>query len=218
MMLTWVQVASAEDDDYSLYVNPGDTAVNIESGNLTAAVPYEWPRIIFYHEADPFSPHFDVGISRLYLFNDSDGDGNFCRSEATAVCFLDSNHVTWNVSTVEHGYDSELGEYASFSMSCNVSAYTPDENETMLLPDFASAAFRFSISEMSSRVVNSEGAYTVLGRNEIAQRWPRASTGRSTPRAWSSTNPAGRRDDEHVPDRSPTARTRSCTPRPPGGG
>lgn len=166
MTLTLTQCVIAE-DDYSLDVDIDQTKVSIVSGNLTAAITFDWPRVIFHHTVDPFSPTFDVGFPRLYLFNDSDGDGRFCRSEATAVGFLDSNHVEWNISLVEQGYSTELGEYARLSMSCNVSAYTPDDNETLLLPDFAEAVFSFSISELSTRLANSEGAYTVMGRNEI---------------------------------------------------
>lgn len=167
LVLTCAQRVSAE-DDYSLYVSVDETKVNIVSGNLTAAIPFEWPRVIFHHTEDPFSPTFDVGIPRLYLFNDTDGDGRFCRSEATAVSFLDSNHVVWNCSAVDQGYSPELGEYARLSMSCNLSAYTPDENETLLMADFAKAVFSFSINELSTRHHNSEGSFTVMGRSEVS--------------------------------------------------
>lgn len=159
-------VAAAE--DYVLSAGQDATKVTIESANLTAAMPFEWPRIIFHHTVDPFSPTFDVGIPRLYLYNDTDGDGRFCRAEAVAVVPMDSNHVTWNVSAIEQGYSTESGQYARFSMSCNLSAYALDENDTLMVADFASVSSSFSITELASRHENSEGPYTVMGRDEIS--------------------------------------------------
>ena len=159
------QVAAAE--DYVLYAGQDATKVTIESANLTAAIPFEWPRIIFHHTVDPFSPTFDVGVPRLYLYNDTDGDGWFCRAEAVAVVPMDSNHVTWNVTSIEQGYSSELGQYARFSMNGNVSAYALDENGTLMVSDFATVSSSFLIAEFSTRQENSDGPYTVMGRDEI---------------------------------------------------
>jgi len=94
---------SGADDDYSLYISVDDTKVGIVSGNLTAAVTRDWPRIVYWHSEDPFTPTFEVSFPRMFMFNDTDADGVFARSEMLGVSFLDSNHVLWNFSAVDQG-------------------------------------------------------------------------------------------------------------------
>src|SRR5512137_1518757 len=116
------------------------------SGNLTAAVTHDWPRVVFEHTTDPFSPTFEVGLPRLFLYNDSNDDGYFSISEVTYVSYMDENHVNWNVSPVEFLNDSVSGEYAEFRMNTTLALYKGLDNNTIALADWANVTFWFKIS------------------------------------------------------------------------
>jgi len=77
-------------EEYELHVGTDDpNKINLLSGNFSVAITRDWPRVIFRHELDPFSPTFEVSCPRMYLFNDTDGDDIFDPPEAEFTVFLD---------------------------------------------------------------------------------------------------------------------------------
>ncbi|UCE80889.1 MAG: hypothetical protein JSV94_00100 [Methanobacteriota archaeon] len=158
---------SAGSEDYALFVSVDDAKVCFISGNFSVAITRDWPRVIFKHEEDPFSPTFEVSCPRMYGHNDTDGDGLFDLSEATYTMFLDSNHVEWNMTSIEQGFNNELGEYAAFGMGSSLNAYLVENNETLVLSDWASLMFWFSISEKSAEYTNSMGSYVIDGGTQL---------------------------------------------------
>lgn len=137
------------------------------SDNLTAAMTRQWPRVVFQHSSDIFSPTFEVGLPSIYLYNDSSGDGLFALSEATYTAYMDQNHVTWNVTSVEFGNDTEAGEFAQISMRTTLSLYRGLDNETVDIPDWANITFWFRINERTVDHHNSLGYYVVKGKTEL---------------------------------------------------
>ena len=162
--------SGAKDDDseeYDLFVSVDDTKVCVISGNFSVAITLDWPRVIFKHEEDPFSPTFEVSCPRMYVYNDTDGDGLFGLPETVLTVFLDSNHVSWNLTDIDQGYNHELGEYVVFGMRSELNTYSVGENETLVTPGWASLSFWYSISEEPVEHMNSRGTYTVDGGTQL---------------------------------------------------
>lgn len=159
--------AQGDSDDYQLYVTVDDTDVGIISGNLTAAITREWPWVVFHHTLDPWGPTFGVSYMSLYLFNDTNGDSVFARSEATAVVNLDSEYSEWVLSPVEHDYDPVMGEFAQFAMTSTISAERPGVDGPVQIDDWANLTFSFRITELPMTYINSIGEYVVRGKTEI---------------------------------------------------
>jgi hypothetical protein len=137
------------------------------SENLTAAVTHDWPRVVFEHSTDPFSPTFEVGLPRIFLYNDSNGDGYFATSETTYVSYLDENHVLWNVTPVEFYNDSLAGECAAFRMNATLALYEGLTNETIAIHDWANVTFWFRISQRGYYESNSLGSFLVRGKTDL---------------------------------------------------
>lgn len=137
------------------------------SGNLTVAVTHNWPRMVFEHSTDPFSPTFEVGLPRIFMYNDSNEDGYFSISEASYVSYLDSNHVLWNVTPVEFRNDSVAGECAQFRMNATLALYEGLQNETIAVHDWANITFWFKISHRGYYEANSLGSYLIQGRTDL---------------------------------------------------
>lgn len=142
--------------------------VSFISGNLTAAVTHDYPRVVFYHSTDPGSQMFDVGFSRIYLFNDSNADGEFSISETEYVSYLDENHVLWNLTTVEFHEDAVAGECACFRMNATLDLYLGLDNETVAISEWADVVFWFRISERNYTCWNSLGSYVVKGGTDLS--------------------------------------------------
>ena len=159
--------ADDEQDDYAMFVNVDDTKVSIVSGNLTVAVTRDWPRVVFQHSVDPFSPTFDIGFPKLYLFNDTDGDGRFCRSEAVYTVFLDSNHVEWNLSSVESGFTYEEGKFVVFSMSAQADAYNSTLDAPPSVESWANMTFWFRLTENEVGYETPVGVHVVPGKTSL---------------------------------------------------
>ena len=134
------------------------------SGNLTAAVTHDWPRIVWWHSTAPLSPTFEVSMPRMYAYNDTNGDGVFAMSEVSYTAYLDQNHVSWNSTPVEFHNDTEAGEVAQFRMNATLSLYKGVENQTVYIPDWANITFWFRITENTTYHTNSRGTYPVLGK------------------------------------------------------
>lgn len=138
------------------------------SGNLTVAVTHDWPRMVFEHSTDPFTPTFEVGFSKIFLYNDSNEDGFFTLSEVTYVSYLDENHVYWNVTPVELLNDTVSGEYATFRMNATLALYEGMDNEAVSIGEWANITFWFKITERGYYLSNSLGSYLVLGKTDLA--------------------------------------------------
>lgn len=160
-------LATGDSEDYNLFVSVDDTKVTLVSGNFSVAVTRDWPRVIFKHEVDPFSPYFEVSYPRMYVHNDSDCDGIFDHDEADLTVFLDSNHVEWNLSAIDQGFTDELGEYASFGMRSSLNAYTVGDNETLVKSRWANMTFWFFIAELPVQYGSSRGDYIVDGGTQL---------------------------------------------------
>ncbi len=138
------------------------------SGNLTVAVTHDWPRMVFEHSTDPFTPTFEVGFQDIFLYDDSNDDGYFTLSEITYVSYLDENHVNWNVTPVEFLNDTVAGEYATFRMNATLDLYKGLDNETVSIGDWANVTFWFKITERGYYLSNSLGSYLVLGKTDLS--------------------------------------------------
>jgi len=139
------------------------------SGNFTAAVTRDMPRVVFGHAHPVLSPEFVVSSQKLYVFNDTNGDGVFSRSEAIYTSYLDSHHVTWNMSTVEFGNDSDGNEYVQIWMRTKASLYAviDDVSDSPVIRDWAVVTFSYRISERATNHSNVLGTYVVSGKTEM---------------------------------------------------
>ena len=139
------------------------------SGNFTAAVTRDVPRVVFGHAHPVLSPEFGVSSQKLYVFNDTNGDGIFSRSEAIYTSYLDSHHVTWNMSTVEFGNDSAGNEYAQVWMRTRASLYAGIDEvpDLPVISDWAVVTFSYRISERATNHSNVLGTYVVSGKTEM---------------------------------------------------
>lgn len=157
-----------EQDDYAMFVSVDEAKVSVISGNLTLAVPRDsWPRLVFWHTVDPFSPTFDIGFPKIHLFNDTDLDGRFGQAEGVYTAYLDSNHAEWNLSTVESGFTADLGEFVLFSMSAVVDAYNETLDAPPVIDSWANVTFWFRLAENDVEYENPAGAHTVSGKTEV---------------------------------------------------
>jgi len=156
--------ARGESPSYAMIVTPSESHIEIVSGNLTASITADWPRVLFKHSTSPFTPTFDVGYMTMYLFNDTNEDEIFELSEMTYVVYLDHPHVTWNVTEVNHSRDPDIGEYVRFGMYTDIQASRTLENDTVEARDWARASFWFQISENPITYQNDLGDYTVGGK------------------------------------------------------
>lgn len=142
-----------------------------ESGNLTASITHDWPRVAFYHSNDMFSPTFLIDMPAIYLFNDTDGNGLFTMSEATHVAYLDDLHnVTWDISDVQMGADPSIGRFALLSRSAEIALYACCEPLEPVLEEWAIANFTFRITEGPILQHNDLGSYQVAGMTDIDVR------------------------------------------------
>jgi len=160
--------STAAADEHFLDYSEDNFKVAFMSDNLTAAVTHDWPRVVFHHSTDPFSPTFEVGFPRIYLFNDTNSDGEFTISEIEYVSYLDENHVAWNVTPVEFQNDTVAGEYAHFRMNTTLDLYLGLDNETVAVSEWANITFWFRISERNVTCSNSQGSYVVKGRTDLS--------------------------------------------------
>ena len=140
------------------------------SGKFTASVTKVWPRVDFQHSDNLLAPMFEVGMERLFLFNDTNRDGVFSSSEALYTSLLDESHAEWKVSTVEFTSSDTAGECAHMSMSSLISLYKGLVETTDKEPDvaeWANLSFAFTISERTTEYTNSLGQYSVAGRTGL---------------------------------------------------
>jgi hypothetical protein len=103
----------------------------------------------------------------MYLFNDTDGDGRFCRSEAVYTVYLDSNRVEWNLSAVSPGSDDVIGEFVVFSMSTQADAYNSTVDAPPVVESWANVTFWFRVAENPSTCGNPAGSYALQGKTDM---------------------------------------------------
>ena len=168
MLLSILSAPVAAKEEHFLDYSEDNFKAAFMSGNLTVAVTHDWPRMVFEHSTDPFSPTFELGFSKVFLYNDSNEDGYFAMSEITYASYLDNNHVYWNVTPVEFLNDTVAGEYASFRMNTTLALYEGLENETISIGDWANITFWFKITQRGYYMSNSLGSYLVLGKMDLA--------------------------------------------------
>jgi len=156
--------AEGEDEIPFLSHSVDDYKTSFVSDNLTAAVTHDWPRVAFYHTNDRFSPTFEIGMPVIYLFNDTNQDGIFARSEATYLAYLDSlRNVTWNISLVLMGADPVAGQFALLNRSADIALYDIREPMEPAMERWAKAHFSFRITENPVTHHNLLGDYRVEG-------------------------------------------------------
>ena len=158
-----VGIAGADDDEHFLTYSEDNYKVNFISGNLTSSITVDSPWVVLWHTADPFSPTFDLRFLKIYLFNDTDRNGVFSRSEALHVSYLDADHASWNHTSVEFVNETAGNECARFMMNATLSLYGGPDNETVVLGNWANMTFWFSIAEHNIVFSNSIGSYIVRG-------------------------------------------------------
>lgn len=158
---------AAAEDEHFLDYSEDNFKVAFESDNLTAAVTHDWPRIVFHHSTDPFSPTFEVGFPRLYLFNDTNLDREFTISEIEYVSHLDENHVVWNVTPAEFVDETLAGEYIHFRMNATLDLYLGSDDRTLAIQEWANITFWFRISERNVTRTNSQGSYVIKGKTDL---------------------------------------------------
>lgn len=159
---------AVSDTEHFLDYSEDNFKVVFISGNLTAAVTSDWPRVVFQHTTALLAPTFEVGIPLLYLFNDTNPDGVFDQSEMVYLSYLDAHHnVTWTVSSVEFGNETMTGEYAQFRMNSSLALFRGLDNLTAVVEDWANITFWFRITENPVVYSNTYGSYTVLGKTDL---------------------------------------------------
>jgi len=167
LAVTAVPTGSLADEEHFLSFSEDSFKVVFVSGNLTAAVTHDWPRVVLWHTNDPFTPTFELGFPKIHLFNDTDGNGVFSRSEAVLTSYLDSNHVAWDYTKVEFVNESAGNECARFRMNATLALYGGEDNETVVVSDWANVTFWFSIAEHNITFANSVGSYVVRGMLDL---------------------------------------------------
>lgn len=160
--------ARASDEPHFLEVTDYNFGVVFTSGNLTATVTKGMPQVVFKHSSDPIAPSFTIRLPLLCLYNDTDDDGVFSKSEAVYTASLDSHYnVAWNMSTVEFANGSASGEYAQLRMAATLSLYDQPTDSAPSIDDWANITFWFQITENPVTYSNSYGSQTVAGRTEM---------------------------------------------------
>ncbi len=160
--------ARASDEQHFLEVTDYSFGIVFISGNFTATVTKGLPQVVFKHSSDPVAPSFTIRLPFLYLYNDTNGDGVFSRSEAVYTASLDSHYnVEWNTTAVEFATGPATGEYAQLHMSATLSLYDQPTDTVPSVDDWANITFWFRITENPVTYSNSYGSHTVAGRTEM---------------------------------------------------
>ncbi len=172
LVLVTTMTSLGAPSDHFLEYSEDNFKAQFISGNLTASMPRDWPRVDFQHTDNLFAPMFELGMTRLFLFNDTNGDEVYGRSETVYTGLLDSEHVEWNTTPVEF---TQVGgsESAEVAMSTTVSlykGYVEDTDKSPDVRDWANVTFRFSISSSSVTHTNSFGQYIVAEKTDLQVR------------------------------------------------
>jgi hypothetical protein len=160
--------ARASDEQHFLEVTDYSFGVVFISGNLTATVTKDLPQVVFKHSTDSVAPSFTIRLPFFYLYNDTNSDGVFFRSEAIYTASLDSHYnVAWNTTAVEFATGPVSGEYAQLRMDATLSLYDQLTDTAPSIDNWANITFWFQITENPVTYSNSHGSYTVAARTEM---------------------------------------------------
>ncbi|MBN1677110.1 MAG: hypothetical protein JW880_01085 [Candidatus Thermoplasmatota archaeon] len=160
--------ARSQDEAPFLTYTADSFKTTLVCSNLTASILNNWPNVAFYHTKDRISPVFYIGTPIVYLFNDTNGDGLFVRSEIEYLAYLDDLHdVTWNISDVQLGVDPSAGQYVVLSRWADLALYDSREAVTPVVDNWARMHFSFRITENPVTFHNDLGDYVVQGKIDI---------------------------------------------------
>ncbi len=160
--------AQSEDETPFLTYTADYFKTTLVCSNLTATVINNWPNVAFYHTKDRFSPVFNIGMPIVYLFNDTNGDGLFARSEIKYLAYLDDLHnVTWNMSDVQLGVNPSAGQYVVLSRWADLALYDSREAVVPVMDKWARIHFSFRITENPVTYHNDLGNYVVQGKIDV---------------------------------------------------
>ncbi len=167
-----VGTARASDEQHFLDLTDYSFGVVFISGNFTATVTKDLPQVVFKHSTDPVAPSFTIRLPFIYLYNDTNDDGVFSRSEAIYTASLDSHYnVAWNATPAEFATGPVSGEYARLRMAATLSLYDQPTDTVPSIDDWANITFWFQITENPLTYSNSYGSYTVAGRTEMSMNF-----------------------------------------------
>ncbi len=168
MLVVSAHPAVAQDDSHFLESSVDDFKVVFMSGNFTTYILFDWPSVAFEHSGDYFSSTFQVSMPLLYLFNDTDGNGIFTKSEAVYYGYLDTLHlVEWNVTDVVFRESAEGSEEALVGLWADLGLFDGPESEAAVVDDWGRLTIWYSISESPANYSNSKGNYVVDGKLDL---------------------------------------------------
>jgi len=168
MLIVLAQPAVAQDGDHFLEYSADDFKVVFMSGNFTTYILFDWPSVAFEHSGDWFSSTFQVSLPVIYLFNDTDGNGIFTRSEAIYYGYLDTMHlVAWNVTDVVFLESDGGSEQALVGLWTVFGLFDGPEAIEPVIEDWGRLTVWYSISESPVTYSNSMGNYVVDGKLDL---------------------------------------------------
>ncbi len=158
----------AEEPLHFLDFSEDNFKIALISGNFTASVTRDIPRVVFLHSHSMLSPTFVFSTSKIYLFNETGSNGLFNKSRVLYTGYLDLHHNVWNVSPLQFINDTETGEYALVKMHKLVSLYDHlNDTGDPEITDWANVTFQFRISERMENLSNRMGDYFIYGKSEM---------------------------------------------------
>jgi len=168
LLLLSVSLYRPNEPPYFLSYTDSNYSVTFVSGNFSAAVTKDMPRVVFSHTNAVLSPEFALRDERLYLFNDSNHDGLFTMNEVLFTSYIDAHHTVWTFSKVQSG-DDRGNNWSEVSVQGNVSLYKglDDVPATPAVTDWAAVDVHYRISERDSTHSNPMGTYIVHGMTEM---------------------------------------------------
>ncbi len=168
LLLLSISLYRPNEPPYFLSYTDSNYSVAFVSGNFSAAVTKDIPRVVFGHTNAVLSPEFAARDEKLYLFNDTNHDGLFTISEATYTSYIDAHHAEWTFSKVQSGHDGN-GNWSEVSIRGNLSLYRglDDVPATPAVEKWAAVDVHYRISERDAEHANPLGTYVVSGRTEM---------------------------------------------------
>jgi len=157
--------ALAEEPQHFLEFTEDSYKTALISGNFTASVTKDIPRVVFLHSHTLLSPTFVISTAKIYLLNETGDDSVFNESRVTYTGYLDTHHNEWNVTPLAFVSSTEAGECAVVKMSKLVSLYERlNDSGNPKVIDWANVTFQFMISERMANYTNAYGGYSVPGK------------------------------------------------------
>lgn len=135
-------------------VTPMEDSVIAISGNLTATIMKNWPRVVFQHTSSRFSPTFDFSVLELRLYNltadELIANPTIDEPELIAPAHL----LSWSFSINELDYSPEKGQHLLAKLSAVIDLYSPtaristaDEDIVKVRENWGILEIHFEISQ-----------------------------------------------------------------------